>query len=71
MAVFEQDSSEAVLLVSLNARNAVNNLKRQAALRNLSVPCPAIFTVLINTYTPLKPSFTLVLISLLSEEGTI
>ena len=46
--IFQQDSSEAVLLV--DAKNAFNTLNRQVALRNISVLCPAISRILINTY---------------------
>ena len=46
--LFEQDDTEAVLLV--DASNAFNLLNRQTALHNIQRLCPPLATVLINTY---------------------
>ncbi len=45
---FQQDGTEAVLLV--DASNAFNSLTRNAALHNIRFECPAISTILMNTY---------------------
>ena len=47
-AVFEQDSTEAVLLV--DAENAFNSVNRKVALVNILRSCPSIAPALINTY---------------------
>ena len=44
----ESDDSEAILLV--DATNAFNSLNRQTALHNIRRICPALATILINTY---------------------
>jgi len=54
-SVFTDDTTEAVLLV--DASNAFNSLNRQVALRNISVLCPSIATILINTYRGNVPLF--------------
>ena len=46
--IFQSPESEAVLLV--DATNAFNSLYRQAALHNISVICPPLAQILINTY---------------------
>ena len=49
------DETEAELLVDARASNAFNTINRQAALHNIGVICPAISTVLNNTYqTPVR-----------------
>ena len=47
---FESDNNEAILLV--DAKNAFNSLNRQTALHsdNIRRTCPALATILINTY---------------------
>ena len=65
--LFNDDASEAVLLVDAN--NAFNLLNRQAALQNIRHLCPSISTILINTYrehTDLYVDGT----TILSQEGT-
>ena len=46
--IFSYDDTEAALMV--DASNAFNVINRQAALHNIHVLCPAIFTILNNTY---------------------
>ena len=46
--IFQSPESEGVLLV--DATNAFNSLNRQAALHNISVTCPPLAQILINTY---------------------
>ena len=46
--IFQSPESEAVLLV--DTTNAFNSLNRQAALHNISVTCPPLAQILINTY---------------------
>ncbi len=46
--IYSDDDSDAVLLV--DATNAFNVINRQAALHNIRVLCPAMSTVLSNTY---------------------
>ena len=46
--IFKNDCTEGCLLV--DASNAFNSLNRRAALHNVSVLCPPLSTVLINTY---------------------
>ena len=45
---FQDESTEAVLLV--DASNSFNSLNRETALHNIRHVCPALATVLINTY---------------------
>ena len=45
---FQLEGNEAVLLI--DASNAFNSLNRNAALHNIRFECPAISTILINTY---------------------
>ena len=47
-SVFSEEGTEAVLLV--DASNAFNSLNRKVALHNIPLLCPALATVLINTY---------------------
>ena len=47
-AVFEEDETEAVILV--DAVNAYNNLNRQVALLNIHSTCPAMARILTNCY---------------------
>ena len=46
--VYEQDETEAILLV--DAENAFNNLNRKAALKNIKEICPPLYQYLDNTY---------------------
>jgi hypothetical protein len=46
--LYDDDGVEGILLV--DASNAFNNLNRQRALRNIQIICPAIATILLNTY---------------------
>ena len=65
--LFNDDASEAVLLVDAN--NAFNLLNRQVALQNIRHLCPSISTILIYTYrehTDLYVDGT----TILSQEGT-
>ena len=48
--LFSDDECEGVLLVDAN--NAFNNLNRSVAVRNIRVLCPALGTVVVNTYCP-------------------
>ena len=66
-SLFEDDNTEAILLV--DATNAFNSLNRQLALKNISSTCPAIHTVLLNTYQQPSPLFVGGEV-LLSREGT-
>ncbi len=51
--IYSDKDTEAILLV--DATNAFNTINRQAALHNIRVICPAISTVLSNTYhSPVK-----------------
>ena len=46
--IFEQDETEAILLV--DAENTFNNLNRKAALSNIKELCPPFYQYLYNTY---------------------
>ena len=46
--IYSREDTEAILLV--DATNALNAINRQAALHNIRVICPAVSTVLNNTY---------------------
>ena len=51
--IFHHPDTEGVLLV--DATNAFNTINRQAALHNISIICPSIAQILINTYrTPVR-----------------
>ena len=64
---FESDNNEAILLV--DATNAFNSLNRQTALHNIRRICPALATILINTYRDPTDLFVDG-DCLLSQEGT-
>lgn len=53
--IFDDPSTDAVLQV--DATNAFNSLNRETALRNIQVSCPAIATILTNTYRQDIPLF--------------
>ena len=65
---FEDDRTDAVILV--DARNAFNSLKRQAALHSIRVICSQIATILVNTYR--RPTRLIILgaSDIYSLEGT-
>ena len=46
--IFEDSSTEAVILVDVN--NAFNSINRKVALNNIQVTCPSFSKILINTY---------------------
>ena len=46
--IFEDSNTEAVLLV--DATNAFNSINRKAALHNISIICPPLAQILVNTY---------------------
>jgi hypothetical protein len=46
--IFSSSDIDGALLI--DASNAFNNLNREVALRNISVLCPSLATILINTY---------------------
>ncbi len=48
-SIYEDDNTEAILMV--DASNAFNRLNRQAALHNIELLCPALATILKNTYS--------------------
>ena len=48
IAGIESATSEGMLLI--DAKNAFNSLNRHAALRNISLTCPTLATIAINTY---------------------
>ena len=53
-SIFGESNTECVLLV--DAENTFNSINRLAALHNISVKCPPLSTILINTYrTPVRP----------------
>jgi hypothetical protein len=62
------DQTEAMLLV--DATNAFNTLNRKAALHNIGVICPAISTILNNTYSKPARLFVTGGDEILSLEGT-
>ena len=49
--IFNHENTEGILLVY--AANVFNNLNRKAALHNMGFICPALATVLSNTYQSL------------------
>ena len=67
--IFEQDNSDAVLLV--DASNAFSALNRAAALHNIKVLCPSIATYAIDTYREPARLFIVGGQELGSSEGTI
>ena len=46
--IFENNDTDAVLLV--DASNAINSLNRAVALHNISILCPSLGTIAVNTY---------------------
>ncbi len=66
--VEQMDETETMLLV--DATNAFNTLNRKAALHNISIICPAISTVLENTYTKPVRLFVVGSGEISSSEGT-
>ena len=64
---FARDDTDAVLLV--DADSAFNQLNRKAALHNIGVLCPALSTILKNTYSMPAQLFVGGEV-ILSEEGT-
>ena len=65
--VFADEDSDGVLLV--DARNAFNQLNRHVALHNVSLLCPPLAAILVNTYR--APAMLFVDgTTLLSTEGT-
>ena len=66
--VEQMDETEAMLFV--DATNAFNTLNRKAALHNISIICPAISTVLENTYTKPVKLFVVGGGEISSSEGT-
>ena len=66
--IFEQDNSDAVLLV--DASNAFSALNRAAALHNIKMLCPSIATYAINTYREPARLFIVGGQELGSSEGT-
>ena len=67
LTFFARDDTDAVLLV--DADNAFNRLNRKAALHNIGVLCPALSTILKNTYSISAQLFVGGEV-ILSEEGT-
>ncbi len=51
--IFEDHDTEGALLV--DATNAFNSINRKSALHNVSVLCPPLAQVLINTYRSSHP----------------
>ena len=66
--VFNADDGEGALLV--DASNAFNSINRQAALHNISILCPALSTVLQNTYSATVRLFVVGEGEIPSTEGT-
>ena len=65
--IFDEEATDGVLLV--DASNAFNCLNRKAALVNINNLCPALGTVLINTYRS-EPNLFIDGECILSREGT-
>ena len=66
--IMDTEETEALLLV--DATNAFNTLNRQAALHNIQVICPAISTILNNTYKAPVRMFVAGGGEIVSMEGT-
>ena len=66
--MFEDDATEGILLV--DAKNAFNNLNREAALHNAAHLCPALATILNNSYQSSSRLFVVGGGELTSCEGT-
>ena len=60
-SVFSEEGTEAVLLV--DASNAFNSLNRKVALHNIPLLCPALATVLINTYRADVPLYIILMVN--------
>ena len=65
---FSHEDTEGILLV--DAANAFNNLNRKAALHNMKFLCPALATILTNTYQSPTRMFVSGGGEVLSSEGT-
>ena len=65
--IMSSEETEAILLV--DATNAFNTINRQAALHNIGVICPAISTVLNNTYQTSVKLFVTGVVVVESSEG--
>lgn len=65
--IYEEEATEAILLV--DASNAFNRLNRKAALSNAMNLCPAIGTILVNTYRS-DPCLFIEGETIMSKEGT-
>ena len=66
--IFTHEDTEGILLV--DAANAFNNLNRKAALHNMKLICPALATILTNTYQSLTRMFVSGGGEVLSRKGT-
>ena len=67
-SIFHADESDCVLLV--DAKNAFNTLNRNATLHNSRIICPALSTILINTYRVAIPMYVIDGEIIQSVEGT-
>ena len=67
-SIFQDDNTEGCLLV--NAFNAFNTLNRKAALHNISIHCPPLSQILINTYSALVRMIVVGSGEIASTEGT-
>ena len=65
--IFDDSTTDAVMLV--DATNAFNALNREVALRNIHTSCPALATILTNTYRHDIPLF-IGGETIMSQEGT-
>ena len=67
-SIFHADESDCALLV--DAKNAFNTLNRNATLHNSRIICPALSTILINTYRVAIPMYVIGGEIIQSVEGT-
>ena len=67
-SIFHADESDCVLLV--DAKNTFNTLNRNATLHNSRIICPALSTILINTYRVAIPMYVIGGETIQSVEGT-
>ena len=67
-SIFHADESDCVLLVE--AKNAFNTLNRNVTLHNSRIICPALSTILINTYRVAIPMYVIGVEIIQSVEGT-
>ena len=67
-SIFQDSNTEGCLLV--DASNTFNSLNRRAALHNISILCPPLSPVLINTYRALVRMIDVGSGEILSAEGT-